>query len=103
MLRNITGCSLSQTAVAPTNTSGAVVAANPLRKYLAIVNVGTVAVSLNVSGGTAVAGQGIPLGAAGAGGVGGGSFIMESAVCAVNAINGITASGTGSLTVVEGT
>ncbi len=76
------------------NTNTAIVAAKPARKYLCIVNDGSVAVYLNL-GGTAVANKGIRLNA------NGGALEISGDHPFRGAVNGITASGTAVVTYFE--
>ena len=96
------GFSAVQTSASASTASGAVIAANPSRKYLGIFNVGQADVTINAAGATAVAGTGVVLGAASAGGVGGGSIVWEATGVPVNGLTCRTAAGTSTLIVVEG-
>lgn len=92
---------LKQTVVSLTAaTDTTLVAANPLRKYLAICNIGTGLVSLafNVA---AVAGQGWPLAEAASSGEQGGSFIFEASAVPMGEIHGISTAGS-TVVVIEG-
>jgi len=97
------GMSVVQTVVtltAATNTT--LVAANPLRKYLAVCNIGTGLVSLAFgTASVAVAGSGWPLAAAGSAGDQGGALIFESSVLPMQAVKGISTAGS-TVVVLEG-
>ncbi len=87
---------ITHAVVAPSTTSAAVLAANTARDYALIQNVGSVDVTLNL-GAVAVSGTGIVLKA------NGGFYELTNANLYRGVVNGITASGTGSLTVTQGT
>jgi hypothetical protein len=93
---------ITQTVVALTAADAQIVAANPNRKYLAILNIGTGLATLGF-GGVAVAGQGYPLSAASVAGDQGGGIIFESSGVSQQAIHGICAANvTTSVVVLEG-
>ncbi|KKL57775.1 hypothetical protein LCGC14_2232050 [marine sediment metagenome] len=89
---------IAHTTASMTNASAAALALNNDRKYALIVNDGAVDVYLNL-GGTAVANQGIRVNANGS------SYEMSRNEGNLfdGVINGITASGTATLIVTEGT
>lgn len=86
------------TTAAMSNTTGQIIAQNTSRKYLVIQNDGTVDVYIK-AGAAAVANQGIRIPA------NGGAYEMSNALKNLDtrAINGITASGTATVLVLEGT
>jgi hypothetical protein len=88
----------THSTASPTTSSGSVLTSNASRKYALLINIGSVDVWIKL-GATAVASQGIPLYA------NGGFYEISSANrnLYTGVINGITASGTGSLVVTEGT
>lgn len=77
-----------------------IVAANPLRKYLAIGNIGTGLVTLAFNQ-AAVAGQGWPLGAAAGAGDQGGSITFEASAMPMGAVHAISTAGS-TVVVLEG-
>jgi hypothetical protein len=92
---------LKQSVVTLTATvDNTIVAANPLRKYLAIVNIGTGLVTLAFDQ-AAVAGSGWPLAAAGGAGQQGGAIVFEASALPMNAIHAISTAGS-SVVVIEG-
>ena len=93
---------ITQTVVPLTQADNPIVAANPNRKYLAIINIGTGLASLGF-GAVAVAGQGWPLSAASVAGDGGGGLERSGDGITLQAIHGICAIGvTTSVVVLEG-
>ena len=88
--------SIRQTVVSVTTSSTVLIAANPNRKYLALMNNGAGAVTLSFDTNAAVAGSGWTLAASG------GGITWEATGVPIQAINGITASGTSSVVVLEG-
>lgn len=87
----------AHTTASMTTASGAVLAANNLRRYALIVNDGTVDVYIKL-GATAVANQGIRINA------NGGSYAISPEYDNLfkGAINGITGTGTATMLVTEG-
>lgn len=81
-------------------TDATVVAANPLRKYLAIANIGTGLATLAFDA-AATAGSGWPLAEAASAGEQGGAIIFEASAMPLNAIHAISTAGT-TLVVIEG-
>lgn len=101
MSQRFNGVTINQTVVSLTAaTDTTLVAANPLRKYLAIVNIGTGLVSLAWNT-AAVAGQGWPLTAAGVAGDQGGALIFEASAMPFGAVHGISTAGS-TVVVLEG-
>lgn len=95
------GMQIRQTVVSvPANTDTLLVAANPMRKYLAIVNIGTGAGTWGFDQ-AAVVNSGYPLTAAAAAGAQGGGLVWEAGVVPLNAIHLISAAGT-TVAVLEG-
>ena len=88
---------LAHTAPVATAASGVLLAANPLRTYGLLQNIGTVAVDITFGAAAAVS-QGIRLQA------NGGSYEFSQAMGNLDTaiINGITATGTASVLVTEG-
>lgn len=92
---------LKQTVVTLTATvDNTIVAANPLRKYLAIINIGTGLATLAFDA-AATAGSGWPLSEAASAGEQGGAIIFEASAMPLNAIHAISTAGT-TLVVIEG-
>jgi hypothetical protein len=86
------------TLTAATDTQ--LVAANPMRKYLALVNIGTGLASLAFDV-AAVAGQGWPLSAASTAGDQGGAIFFEASAVTKQAVHAISTAGT-VIVVLEG-
>ncbi len=88
---------IAHTTASITSASGAALAVNNDRKYALLINDGSVDVYLNL-GGTAVANQGIRINA------NGGSYELSRDMGNLfdGVINGITASGTATVLVTEG-
>lgn len=87
---------LAASTAAVSSTSSPVVAANPLRRGLIIVNTGTTEpVSLSINGDSAVAGSGLTLMP------NGGTWNMDEYSFTVESVEAITASGTSNLSIQE--
>lgn len=87
---------LTASTAAVSSTSSPVVAANPLRRGLIIVNTGTTEpVSLSINGDSAVAGSGLTLMP------NGGTWNMDEYSFTVESVEAVTASGTSNLSIQE--
>lgn len=101
MSQRFNGVTINQTVVSLTAaTDTTLVAANPNRKYLAIVNIGTGLVSLAWNQ-AATAGQGWPLTAAASAGDQGGALIFEASSMPIGEVHGISTAGS-TVVVLEG-
>ena len=94
--------SMRQTVVSVTTSSTVLVATNPNRKYLALMNIGTADVTMSFDGTAAVAGSGWVLAAANAAGSAGGGITWEASGVPIQSVNGIVATGTSNIAVLEG-
>lgn len=93
--------SITQTVVTvPAATNTSLVVFNPLRKYLAIANIGTGQGSLAFDK-TAVVNQGYPLAPAASLGAQGGGLLWEAGAVPLNGVNVISTAGT-TVVVLEG-
>lgn len=95
------GASIRQTTVTVGTTSTQLVPERPERKYLMLINTGTVIAKLNFDA-PAVSGSGVPLAAAPGAGQMGGVYSAESVVIPTSAINAVVAAGSTTITVLEG-
>ena len=94
--------SMRQTVVSVAATSTTIVAANPTRKYLGVMNLGTVPVTLSFDGTPAVVGAGWILAAAPSAGTPGTTLMFDKTGVPIQALNGIATTGTANIAVLEG-
>jgi hypothetical protein len=95
------GAAITQTVVTlNANTNAQILAANPNRRLLCVINIGTGLATLNFGATAATVGNGFPCAAAAGAGQQGGGLLMD-AVVSTDAVQAISATGT-VLAVLEG-